>query len=107
MGAVDRLLVYLEDRRQHIFIIVLFYAICALLFAERFYCNCTVCCIASLTYLYADYYSAPEHADLRRVMGVGICFTRGAAAPISFTMGVVLLTVLHLLQRGSPFSQFS
>ncbi|TKR77884.1 hypothetical protein L596_018782 [Steinernema carpocapsae] len=68
---------YLETYRQHIAILFIFFAINAVVFLERFW-----------HYRYEN-----EHRDLRRVMGVGIAITRGAAGAISFNMGLILLTV--------------
>uniref|UniRef100_A0A1I8ARM6 NAD(P)H oxidase (H2O2-forming) n=1 Tax=Steinernema glaseri TaxID=37863 RepID=A0A1I8ARM6_9BILA len=68
---------YLETYRQHIAILFIFVAVNAGVFLERFW-----------HYRYEN-----EHRDLRRVMGVGIAITRGAAGAISFNMGLILLTV--------------
>lgn len=76
-GAYDNLLAGLETYRQHIFILVVFFAVNILLFMERFW----------------HYRYETEHRDLRRVMGAGIAITRGAAASLSFCMGLILLTV--------------
>ncbi|KAK0417047.1 hypothetical protein QR680_012805 [Steinernema hermaphroditum] len=68
---------YVETYRQHIAILFIFFAVNAAVFLERFW-----------HYRYEN-----EHRDLRRVMGVGIAITRGAAGAISFNMGLILLTV--------------
>ncbi|CAG9535166.1 unnamed protein product [Cercopithifilaria johnstoni] len=68
---------YLETYRQHIVITFLFVVINLFLFFERFW----------------HYRYETEHRDLRRVMGMGIAITRGAAASLSFCMGLILLTV--------------
>uniref|UniRef100_A0A915PEP6 NAD(P)H oxidase (H2O2-forming) n=1 Tax=Setaria digitata TaxID=48799 RepID=A0A915PEP6_9BILA len=68
---------YLETYRQHIVILFLFATINLLLFFERFW----------------HYRYETEHRDLRRVMGMGIAITRGAAASLSFCMGLILTTV--------------
>ncbi|KAI6241662.1 NAD(P)H oxidase (H(2)O(2)-forming) [Aphelenchoides fujianensis] len=50
-----------------------------------------------------------EHRDLRRVMGIGIAITRGAAAALSFCMGLILLTVCRnvlTLIRETPIGEF-
>uniref|UniRef100_A0A0N5APC8 NAD(P)H oxidase (H2O2-forming) n=1 Tax=Syphacia muris TaxID=451379 RepID=A0A0N5APC8_9BILA len=72
-----RWLSYLETYRQHIVILFLFASVNLLLFFERFW----------------HYRYETEHRDLRRVMGVGIAITRGAAASLSFCMGLILTTV--------------
>ena len=52
---------YLEENRQHIFYIFIFYVITIGLFIERF----------------IFYAFLAEHLDLRHIMGVGIAITRG------------------------------
>ncbi|KAK5984130.1 hypothetical protein GCK32_016393, partial [Trichostrongylus colubriformis] len=50
-----------------------------------------------------------EHRDMRRVMGVGIAITRGAAAALSFCMAIVLLTVCRniiTVVRETPLGEF-
>jgi dual oxidase len=59
---------FLEENRQHIFFLFVFYVITVALFIERF-----------IFYAYMS-----EHLDLRHVMGVGIAITRGSAASLSF-----------------------
>ncbi|VIO91716.1 Uncharacterized protein BM_BM4466 [Brugia malayi] len=84
---------YLETYRQHIVIIFFFTAINLLLFSERFW----------------HYRYETEHRDLRRVMGVGIAVTRGAAASLSFCMGLILITVCQniiTLLRETPFREY-
>ncbi|OZC08712.1 FAD-binding domain protein [Onchocerca flexuosa] len=84
---------YLETYRQHIVIIFLFTAINLLLFFERFW----------------HYRYETEHRDLRRVMGVGIAITRGAAASLSFCLGLVLPTVCQniiTLLRETPLREY-
>uniref|UniRef100_A0A1I8BWQ4 NAD(P)H oxidase (H2O2-forming) n=1 Tax=Meloidogyne hapla TaxID=6305 RepID=A0A1I8BWQ4_MELHA len=76
-NSISLLLSYLESYRQHIVILFLFFAANAIVFLERFW-----------FYRYEN-----EHRDLRRVMGVGIAITRGAAAALSFDMALILLTV--------------
>lgn len=44
-------------------------------------------------FFFLDYRYENEHRDLRRVMGVGIAITRGAAGALSFDMALILLTV--------------
>ncbi|OWF46058.1 Dual oxidase [Mizuhopecten yessoensis] len=68
---------FIENNRQNIFFLVLFYGICWGLFAERFY-----------------YYTVErEHSGLRALMSYGISVTRGAAAGMSFTFSLLLLTM--------------
>lgn len=68
---------YLEEYRQHIFYLFIFYVITLGLFVERF-----------LHYSYMA-----EHTDLRHIMGLGIAITRGAAASLSFAYSLLLLTM--------------
>ncbi|KHN77089.1 Dual oxidase 1 [Toxocara canis] len=87
------LLSFLETYRQHIFILFMFSAINLLLFFERFW----------------HYRYETEHRDLRRVMGVGIAITRGAAASLSFCMGFILTTVCRnviTLLRETPLGEY-
>merc|ERR1719430_2467420 len=70
-------LVYLEENRQHIFYLVVFYVITIALFFERF----------------MHYSFMAEHRDLRKIMGVGIAITRGAANSLTFCYCLLLLTV--------------
>ncbi|XP_059143765.1 dual oxidase 1-like [Physella acuta] len=68
---------FIENYRQHIFFLILFYGVCVGLFAERFY-----------------YYTVEqEHSGFRKLMSYGISFTRGAAAAMSFTFSFLLLTM--------------
>lgn len=68
---------FLEENRQHIFYIFIFYVITIALFIERF----------------VYYAFMAEHLDLRHVMGVGIAITRGSAASLSFCYCLLLLTM--------------
>ncbi|GIY32341.1 dual oxidase [Caerostris darwini] len=72
---------FLEEYRQHIFYLFVFYVINIVLFLERF--------------IYYTYFT--EHMDLRHVMGVGIAFTRGSAASLSFCYSILLLTMCRNL----------
>ncbi|VDP22192.1 unnamed protein product [Soboliphyme baturini] len=57
----------------------------------------------------ADFNVMSEHRDLRRVMGLGISFSRGSAAGISLCMGVILLTVCRNVItkiRETPIGQY-
>ncbi|ESO86842.1 hypothetical protein LOTGIDRAFT_235234 [Lottia gigantea] len=68
---------FIENYRQHIFFLVLVFGIVLGLFAERFY-----------------YYTVErEHSGLMRLMSYGISITRGAAAAMSFTFSLLLLTM--------------
>lgn len=68
---------FLENNKQHIFFIILFYAITCGLFAERFY-----------------YYTVErEKSGLRQIMSYGLSVTRGAAAGMSFTYSLLLITM--------------
>ena len=69
--------VFLEENRQQIFFLVVFYVVTIALFIERF----------------MHYSFMAEHRDLRRIMGVGIAVTRGAASSLSFCYCLLLLTV--------------
>ncbi|XP_014669047.1 PREDICTED: dual oxidase-like [Priapulus caudatus] len=84
---------FMEDNRQKVFYLTLFYCICLALFAER----------------YAHYCVLSENNDLRRVMGHGICVTRGAAHVMSFTFSLLLLTVCrHIITalRDTVINQY-
>uniref|UniRef100_A0A914V652 FAD-binding FR-type domain-containing protein n=1 Tax=Plectus sambesii TaxID=2011161 RepID=A0A914V652_9BILA len=83
----------LEDYRQHIAILTIFFLFTGLFFLERFW----------------HYRYESEHRDLRRVMGVGIAVTRGAAASMSFCFGLILLTVCRnvmTLLRETPLMHY-
>ncbi|CAE1319995.1 DUOX [Acanthosepion pharaonis] len=68
---------FLENNKQHIFFIILFYAVTCGLFAERFY-----------------YYTVErEKSGLRQIMSYGLSVTRGAAAGMSFTYSLLLITM--------------
>ena len=68
---------YLENYRQCIFYVFVFYVITIALFIERF----------------VYYAFMAEHKDLRHIMGIGIAVTRGSAASLSFCYSLLLLTV--------------
>ncbi|CAB3410873.1 unnamed protein product [Caenorhabditis bovis] len=74
---LSRVLAFLETYRQHTFIVSIFVCLNIIVFFERFW----------------HYRYMTEHRDLRRVMGVGIAITRGAAGALSFCMALILLTV--------------
>ncbi|XP_052252760.1 dual oxidase 1-like isoform X3 [Dreissena polymorpha] len=78
-ARMRRLKHFVENNRQHIFYLVLFYGICAGLFAERFY----------------FYTVEREHSGLRALMSYGISTTRGAAAGMSFCFSLLLVTMLR------------
>ncbi|XP_076326783.1 dual oxidase-like isoform X2 [Tachypleus tridentatus] len=83
----------LEENRQHIFYLFVFFVINVVLFMERF-----------IFYTYMT-----EHMDLRHVMGMGIAFTRAAAASLSFCYSLLLLTMCRNLitkLRELPIHQY-
>lgn len=73
----DYLTTFLEENRQNIFYLFVFYVVTIGLFVERF----------------AHYSFMSEHLDLRHIMGVGIAITRGSAAALSFCYSLLLLTM--------------
>ena len=84
---------FLEEYRQHIVYLLIFFVITTVLFFERF---------ISYTYL-------SEHMDLRHVMGYGIAVTRGSAASLSFCYSLLLLTMCRNLItkiREIPLHQY-
>ncbi|UYV75196.1 bli-3 [Cordylochernes scorpioides] len=84
---------FLEEYRQHIFYLFVFFVITFVLFLERF-----------IFYMYFS-----EHMDLRHVMGMGIAITRGSAASLSFCYSVLLLTMCRNLitkLRELPLHQY-
>ncbi|XP_061175902.1 dual oxidase-like [Saccostrea echinata] len=72
---------FIENNRQHIFFLVIFFGATFALFAERFY----------------HYTVEREHSGLRMIMSYGISVTRGAAAAMSFTFSILLLTMCRNL----------
>ncbi|XP_059617846.1 dual oxidase [Phlebotomus argentipes] len=79
---------FLEENRQNIFYLFLFYVITIVLFVERF----------------IHYSFMAEHTDLRHIMGVGIAITRGSAASLSFCYSLLLLTMSrNLLTKLKEF----
>ena len=72
---------FVEENRQHIFYIFVFYVITIALFIERF----------------VFYAFMAEHLDLRHIMGAGIAITRGSAASLSFCYCLLLLTMCRNL----------
>ncbi|XP_018323659.1 dual oxidase isoform X2 [Agrilus planipennis] len=80
---------FLEENRQNIFYLFIFYVITIALFVERF----------------IHYSFMAEHTDLRHIMGVGIAITRGSAASLSFCYSILLLTMSrNLLTKLKEFS---
>ncbi|KAL7042509.1 hypothetical protein ACKWTF_001170 [Chironomus riparius] len=73
----DTYTTFLEENRQNIFYLFLFYVVTIALFVERF----------------IHYSFMAEHTDLRHIMGVGIAITRGSAAALSFCYSLLLLTM--------------
>lgn len=79
---------FLEENRQNIFYLFVFYVITIALFVERF----------------IHYSFMTEHTDLRHIMGVGIAITRGSAASLSFCYSILLLTMSrNLLTKLKEF----
>ncbi|KAK5639843.1 hypothetical protein RI129_010654 [Pyrocoelia pectoralis] len=80
---------FLEENRQNIFYLFIFYVITIALFVERF----------------IHYSFMAEHTDLRHIMGVGIAITRGSAASLSFCYCILLLTMSrNFLTKLKEFS---
>ncbi|XP_017784906.1 PREDICTED: dual oxidase isoform X2 [Nicrophorus vespilloides] len=85
----NHLTTFLEENRQNIFYLFVFYVITIALFVERF----------------IHYSFMAEHTDLRHIMGVGIAITRGSAASLSFCYSILLLTMSrNLLTKLKEFS---
>ncbi|XP_024941006.1 dual oxidase isoform X3 [Cephus cinctus] len=85
----DGMSTFLEENRQNIFYLFIFYVITIALFVERF----------------IHYSFMAEHTDLRHIMGVGIAITRGSAAALSFCYSLLLLTMSrNLLTKLKEFS---
>nr|AXN93677.1 dual oxidase 1 [Scylla paramamosain] len=85
----DSIATFLEENRQNVFYLFVFYVITIALFCERF----------------IHYSFMAEHTDLRHIMGVGIAITRGAAASLSFCYSLLLLTMSrNLLTKLKDFS---
>lgn len=89
----NHFITYLEENRQPIVYLFIFFVITFVLFLERF-----------ITYSYLS-----EHTDLRHVMGYGIAITRGSAASLSFCYSLLLLTMCRNLItkiREIPLHQY-
>ncbi|XP_063236450.1 dual oxidase [Bacillus rossius redtenbacheri] len=85
----DTITTFLEENRQNIFYLFVFYVITIALFIERF----------------IHYSFMAEHTDLRHIMGVGIAITRGSAASLSFCYSLLLLTMSrNLLTKLKEFA---
>ncbi|CAH0546400.1 unnamed protein product [Brassicogethes aeneus] len=85
----DSLTTFLEENRQNIFYLFVFYVTTIALFVERF----------------IHYSFMAEHTDLRHIMGVGIAITRGSAASLSFCYSILLLTMSrNLITKLKEFS---
>jgi len=85
---------YLENYRQCIFYVFVFYVVNIALFLERF----------------VYYGFLAEHKDLRHIMGIGIAVTRGSAASLSFCYSLLLLTVCRNMitkMKEWAFNQYS
>ncbi|CAB0013960.1 unnamed protein product [Nesidiocoris tenuis] len=84
----DAAVTYLEENRQNIVYLFIFYVLTIALFIERF----------------IHYSFLAEHTDLRHIMGVGIAITRGSAASLSFCYSLLLLTMSrNLLTKLKEF----
>lgn len=81
MSMYNTWVTYLEENRQPIVYLFIFYVIVIVLFFERFF----------------SYSFLSEHTDLRHVMGYGIAVTRGSAASLSFCYSLLLLTMCRNL----------
>ena len=68
---------FLEENRQHIFYLLIFFVTTSLLFINKF----------------MQYAFLSEHTDLRHIMGIGIAVTRGSAASLSFCYSILLITM--------------
>ncbi|CAL4074334.1 unnamed protein product [Meganyctiphanes norvegica] len=85
----DSLATFLEENRQNVFYLFVFYVVTIALFCERF----------------VHYSFMSEHTDLRHIMGVGIAITRGSAASLSFCYSLLLLTMSrNLITKLKEFS---
>ena len=85
----DELTTFLEENRQNIFYLFVFYVVTIALFVDRF----------------IHYSFMSEHTDLRHIMGVGIAITRGSAAALSFCYSLLLLTMSrNFLTKLKEFS---
>ncbi|OQV13223.1 Dual oxidase [Hypsibius exemplaris] len=71
------LLTYIEEHKQQIFYLCVFYVAILGVWIERF----------------SFYMFLNETSDLRKVMGVGIAITRGSAAAMSLAFSILLMTV--------------
>lgn len=92
----DSYTTFLEENRQNIFYLFLFYVITIVLFVERFIRKIKSTTERSKTnknLFISDYSFMAEHTDLRHIMGVGIAITRGSAASLSFCYSLLLLTM--------------
>ncbi len=99
----DALTNFLEENRQHIFFLFVFYVITIALFVDRFVCEyhadprmhrCVTYNLMTPLFFFPPVYAfMSEHLDLRHVMGVGIAITRGSAASLSFCYCLLLLTM--------------
>lgn len=94
----DAYTTFLEENRQNIFYLFLFYVVTIVLFVERFIRESTLLKFKQVVDLktlifFTDYSFMAEHTDLRHIMGVGIAITRGSAASLSFCYSLLLLTM--------------
>jgi len=94
MSFTARMTNFLEENRQQIFYLVLFYSANFFLFFERFIRN-NNWTMNEVNYLVItiDYSYMSEHSDLRHIMGIGIAVTRGCASALSFNFSLLLITM--------------
>ncbi len=92
----ERLTTFLEENRQNIFYLFLFFSANVWLFIERFIRESTISVASKRrirNVIFSDYSYMSEHSDLRHIMGVGIAITRGCAAALSLDYCLLLLSM--------------
>lgn len=92
-NKINSTITYIEEHRQDIVYLLIFYVAVAVSFVERF----------------VNYSYLSEHMDLRHVMGIGIAITRGSAAALSLCFALLLLTMCRKLMtklRETPFREY-
>lgn len=90
---LDKYLIYVESHRQIIIVMMIFSLFVIFFFTERF----------------IHYYFMLEHTDIYHFSGIGVPIARGAGAVISFTFGLIPLTVCHHIMailRKTPLYQY-
>lgn len=109
-SRIDCIVTYLEENRQNIFYLFVFYIITIALFVHQFICKFLIIFVIFFNLFiklvfFTDYSFLAEHTDLRHIMGVGIALTRGSAASLSFGYCLLLLTMSrNLLTKLKDFS---